>query len=144
MRARGSVLIQRGPAEVFTYVSDPAKDPSWRSLVVASHAADAVLQAGSIVRQTYSYQGHAVDLETEVSELAPPERIGFRTRGQIQAHIVYTCTPEAGGTRFNMSMSAEVTGPAALLAGRIQRELEQAIGTDLKRLKAALERHGGS
>jgi carbon monoxide dehydrogenase subunit G len=139
MRVHGSILIEREPADVFRFVSDPTKDLSWRSHLVASRSADAELAVGSVVRQTYTYQGHTVEAELEVSEYAPPEAIGFRLRGQIRARISYACAPEAGGTRFSMSGTYELSGPAALFEGRIQRELDEAVGTDLKRLKAVLE-----
>jgi carbon monoxide dehydrogenase subunit G len=139
VRVRGGVLIQREPADVFRFVSDPTKDLSWRSHLVASRSADAELAAGSIIRQTYAYQGHMVEAELEVSEYAPPESIGFRLRGQMRARVNYSCAPEAGGTRFSMSGTYELSGPAALFEGRIKRELDEAIVTDLKRLKTALE-----
>jgi carbon monoxide dehydrogenase subunit G len=139
MRARGSVLIAREPAEVFAFVSDPSNDQSWRSYLVASHAVDAELAVGSIIRQSYSYQGQSAEVELEVTDFAPPEHLGLRARGKIPARINLTCAAESGGTRFNMSGSAELTGPAALFEGRIQRELDQTIATDLKRLKAAIE-----
>jgi carbon monoxide dehydrogenase subunit G len=144
MRARGSVLIEREPSEVFRFISDPSKDLSWRSYLVASHAVDAALAVGSIVRQTYTYEGRTVEAELEVTEYAPPEQIAFRTHGKVRARIVCTCVAESGGTRFNMSGSVELTGPAALFEGRIQRELDQTIATDLKRLKAVLEGGAGS
>jgi carbon monoxide dehydrogenase subunit G len=144
MRARGSVLIQREPSEVFGFISDPSKDLSWRSYLVASHAVDAELAVGSIVRQTYTYEGRTVEAELEVTEYAPPEHIAFRTHGKVHARIVCTCAAESGGTRFNMSGTVELSGPAALFEGRIQRELDQTIATDLKRLKAALEGAAGS
>jgi hypothetical protein len=139
MRARGSVVIAREPSEVFRFVSYPSNDLSWRSYLVSSHAADAPLAVGSTIRQTYSYQGRSVEVELEVTDYAPPEHIGLRARGKIPARINLTCTPEPGGTRFNMSGSAELTGPASLFEGRIQRELDQTIATDLERLKKALE-----
>jgi carbon monoxide dehydrogenase subunit G len=144
MRARGSIVIAREPEAVFRFVSDPTRDTTWRSFVTASHAAEGAVTVGSRVRQTYSYQGRTIELEVEVTEYAPPERIGFRTHGELRARINYTCVAEAGGTRFNMSLAADIPGPAALFESRIQREVDGAIATDIKRLKAALEQSGRS
>lgn len=138
MRARGSIVIEREPADVFAYVTDPAKDLSWRSFLVTSHG-PAPLAAGSMVRQTYSYQGHTVNVELEVTAYEPPDRIELKAHGSVPARIVLTCTPEDGGTRFNLSGIAELTGLASMFEGRIQRELDAAIAGDLKRLKAVLE-----
>ena len=63
MRVRGSMFIEREPDEIFACVSDPSNDPSWRSFLVASRAVGA-LAVGSIVRQTYSYQGHRMGIST--------------------------------------------------------------------------------
>jgi carbon monoxide dehydrogenase subunit G len=139
MRVRGSVLIQRDTSDVFRFVSDPSKDLSWRSHLVSSTAVDAELAVGSVVRQTYSYQGHTVEAELEVTDLRPPETIDYRLRGQIRARINFTCAAEAAGTRFSMSGTYELSGPASLFEGRIQRELDEAVVADLKRLKAVLE-----
>ncbi len=94
---------------------------------------------GSIVRQTYSYEGHRVDVELTVTVYAPPERLELVARGKVPARISLTCAPEADGTRFSISGSAELTGLASMFAGRIQRELDAAIVADLGRLKSALE-----
>lgn len=144
MRARGSIEITREPAHVFRLVSDPSKDMSWRSYVSASHGTGEVLGQGSRLRQTYSYEGRTQELEVEVTEYVPPERIGFRTHGQLRARISYSCVAEPGGTRFNMSLAAELPGPAAMFESRIQREVERVIAADLKRLKAVLEQPVGS
>lgn len=138
MRAHGSIFIARDPAEVFAYASDPSNDLSWRSFLVAS-SPTGELGPGSVVRQTYSYEGRTVDVELKVAVYAPPERMELVARGKVPARISLTCTPEAGGTRFSVSGSAQLTGLASMFAGRIQRELDKAIAGDLKRLKSALE-----
>jgi carbon monoxide dehydrogenase subunit G len=138
MRARGSIVIAREPAEVFAYVTDPGNDLMWRSFLVASHGT-VPLAVGSIVRQSYSYQGNKVDVELEVTEFTPPTEAAFRAHGKFPVRFTYTCTPEAGGTRFNMAGSLELSGLASMFEGRIQSELDVAIASDLKRLKAALK-----
>jgi carbon monoxide dehydrogenase subunit G len=139
MHTRGSIVIEREPAAVFAYVTDPAKDLSWRSFLTASHG-PRPLAAGSIVRQTYSYQGHAVSVELEVTAYEAPERIELKAQGRYPARFVLTCEPEGGGTRFSMSGTLQLSGLAAMFEGRVQREADAAVAGDLKRLKAALER----
>jgi len=106
---------------------------------MASRGDGQALAVGSRVRQTYSYEGRVVEIEVEVTEYAPPERVGFRTHGQVRARINYSCAAESGGTRINMSMAAEIPGPAALFESRIKRELDRVIEADLKRLRATME-----
>jgi carbon monoxide dehydrogenase subunit G len=135
------VKIEREPADVFGYVADPSKDLSWRSHLLASQIDGGEMALGSIVHQRYEYQGRTVDAELEVTEYAPPEHLGFRLRGKLRARVLFTCVPEAGGTRVDMSGTVELTGAAAFFEGRIHRELDQVIATDLKRLKTVLEHH---
>jgi carbon monoxide dehydrogenase subunit G len=144
MRARGSIVIAREPADVFRFVTDPSHDLSWRSYLAASHASPGEVAPGSVVRQTYSYQGRTAEVELEVTEFTPPSKVAFRARGKYPVRFTYTCEPEAGGTRFSMSGSLELTGMASMFEGRIQKELDAAIVSDLGRLKAALERATGS
>jgi carbon monoxide dehydrogenase subunit G len=134
------VTIEREPADVFGYMADPSKDTSWRSHLLASQIDGGEMALGSIVHQRYSYQGRTFEAELEVTEYAPAEHLGFRLRGKLRARILFTCVPEAGGTRVNMSGTVELNGAAAFFEGRIQRELDQVISTDLKRLKTVLER----
>lgn len=141
MRIRESVLIDRLSTDVFSFVSDPSRDTSWRSYLLTSYVeGGGRLAQGARVHQTYSYQGKTAEVVMEVTEFVPPERIGFRlSKGGVRVSGNYQFRAEDGGTRFSMSFSADPTGPAALFAGRVEREGKRLLENDLGRLKRALE-----
>jgi carbon monoxide dehydrogenase subunit G len=139
VRVRDSVLIAREPSDVFAFVTDPANDMRWRSMLTGSHASPEAPAVGSHIWQSYSYQGRAVELELEVTESTPPERIRYRAVGKIKATADFSCVAENGGTRFAIALTGEIPGFAALFASRIERELSAALKTDVERLKSVLE-----
>lgn len=137
MQVRSSILVARPPAAVFAFIADPANAARWRTHLVSSHGSSAAV--GDRMIQTYSYQGRTEQLELEVTEYGPPERLAYKTEGQIRGRLAFQCRPEAGGTRVSMSISATVPGPAALFSGRIEKEVDTLLKSDLSRLRAALE-----
>ena len=139
VRVRDSILIARDPADVFEFVTDPANDRRWRSLLTGSRASAEAPAVGSRVWQSYSYQGHAAEVELEVTESVPPERIRYRALGKVKASAEFSFRAEDGCTRFAVSLTGEIPGFAALFASRIERELSAALKTDLARLKSMLE-----
>jgi len=137
MQGRSSIVIAVPPEVVFGFISDPANDRLWRSHLLASHGS--VQGIGGRVTQTYSYQGHTQTVDLEVSEYEPPTRLTYRLTGPVRARFSFQCLPEAGGTRVSFSVSSVLTGPAALLEGRIASEVTKIARTDLQRLKQLLE-----
>jgi len=137
MQGRSSTVISVPPEVVFRFISDPANDRLWRSHLLASHGS--VHGVGDRVTQTYSYQGHTQTVELEVSEYDPPTRLAYRLTGPFRARFSFQCLPEAGGTRVGFSLSSTLTGPAALLEGRVTSEVTKLARTDLERLQWALE-----
>jgi len=137
MQGRSSIAIAVPPEVVFRFISDPANDRVWRSHLLASHGS--VHGVGDHVTQTYSYQGRTQTVDLEVSEYEPPARLSYRLTGRFRARFSFQCLPEADGTRVSFSVSSTLTGPAALLEGRITAEVTKLARTDLERLKRALE-----
>ena len=137
MQTRASILIARPPAETFAFVADPARASKWRTHLVSSHGSSSAI--GDRVSQRYSYQGRTAQIELEVTEYDPPERLSYKTEGPVHGRASFQFRPEQWGTRVSASLSANLTGPAALFAGRIEREAEATLRSDLSRLKAALE-----
>jgi carbon monoxide dehydrogenase subunit G len=137
MQVRESILVDRPPEEVFAFIADPAKAVLWRSYLVASQGDSGAV--GDRVRQTYAYEDRMETLELEVMEYKPPEHLSYKTEGRIRGRISFQCRPESGGTRVGMAISATVSGPAALFQGRIEKEADALLKSDLAKLKGALE-----
>ncbi len=137
MQARASVLVACSPQTAFAFIADTANDHRWRSHLVSSRGhATAV---GDRITQTYSAEGRSGTVELEVSEYAPPERLGYVMHKPARARFSFQCRPEGDGTRVSMAISANLTGPAALFEGRAQTEADRVLKADLGQLKQALE-----
>ncbi|MDZ4177803.1 MAG: SRPBCC family protein [Coriobacteriia bacterium] len=137
MQSRASILISRPTENVFAFITEPANDKRWRSHLTASRGH--ITAVGDRVTQTYSYQGKTHSAELEIVEFQPPERLTYAITEPARARVTLTCRPDGSGTRVSMQMTANVSGPAALFAGRIQSEMEKLARTDLESLKRALE-----
>ena len=137
MQTRASTLIMRPADVVFGFIAETANDRRWQSYLTASRGR--ATAPGDRIFQTYSYQGKSKTVELEVAEYQPPERLTYAIREPARARISFQCRPEGGGTRVSMSMSATVSGPAALFGGRIQSEADKLVRANLERLKRALE-----
>jgi uncharacterized protein YndB with AHSA1/START domain len=140
MQLRSSILVARPPAEVFAFMADPAKAARWRTHLVSSKGASAAV--GDRVVQTYSYEGKTSSVELVVSKYEPPEYLQYTAEKPVRAVFTFHCRPDGDGTRVSMTMAATVSGAAALFAGRIEREADQLLRSDLSRLKAVLESGG--
>lgn len=135
MQVRVSTMVPCSPEQAFAFVSNPANDTRWRSHLVASHgSANGV---GDHVFQTYSYEGHTKQVTMEVAEYQPPERLTYLLTEPTRIRLAFQFRPETGGARVSASLSTVLSGPAALLEGRIETEAERLLRTDLERLRLA-------
>lgn len=137
MQSRGSVMIAQPVEEVFAFISDTGNDRSWRSHLVSSRGR--VSAVGDRIVQTYMAEGRSKTLELSVAEFDPPRRLTYTVDKPVRARLSFQCRPEGAGTRVSATFSATVSGPAALLAGRMQSELDALIKRDLHSLREHLE-----
>lgn len=137
MHVRASALIVQPAEAVFEFISSPANDHHWRSHLVSSRGR--VTMPGDQVVQVYAYRGDSKTVEITVSEFDPPHRLTFTITEPMRARLSFSCRPEDQGTRLSAAISANLTGPPALVESRIQAELETLLRTDLARLKTTLE-----
>lgn len=138
MQVRASTIVPCTPEEAFAFVSDPANDARWRSHLVMSRGT--VSGVGDHVVQTYSYEGRTKQVTMEVSEYQPPERLSYLLTEPARVRLAFQFRPETGGARVSASLSTVLSGPAALLEGRIETEAERLLRTDLERLRLACAR----
>lgn len=137
MEARASVLIRRSPEAVFDFITNPANDRSWRSYLVSSRGS--ISDRGDRVVHTYTYEGRSTTVELEVREYRRPERLTLVIRDPVDVRISFTCRAEDGGTRVSAWIRGEPPSAAKMFAGRIQREVDQLMRTDLASLRLVLE-----
>lgn len=137
-----SVEIDRGPDEVFAYVTDPARFTEWQSAVVSAHAEDSgPLQEGSRVVMTRQMGGREQTMTSEYTEYDAPRSYAFRVLdGPVRALGKGRFEPlgDGGRTRFTMVIDFEGHGIGKLLVPLVVRRqaAKELVEThdDLKRM----------
>lgn len=140
MRAQRSIYIERPVEEVFWFLADHANDRRWRSELLGMNVVGDVSQGvGAHTRQTISYQGRILEVNLEVTDFVPNERICLKAHGGVRAHGCLAVRPEGTGTRVSISGTAELKGSAAMMERYVLQAVELIAEEDLKRLRTVLE-----
>jgi uncharacterized protein YndB with AHSA1/START domain len=136
--------IRRSPADVFAYVTVPARWPEWHpSSLRVSGTADRSLHVGESCVEEYVVAGRRGSCTWTVRERTDNQRWVIETvvRGQ-RATISYALTPVAGGTRFERVLRYRMPNPflalldVLVLRRRVRSESKEAT----RRLKERLEK----
>jgi hypothetical protein len=138
-----SIVIHRPVEQVYQFMSVPKNrlryDPK---LIDVRQTPEGPLGVGTRIVEVRSMMGKRGEMVTEVSELEPYQRIGYRTRqddpinasGGYQFHSV----PE--GTRLTLNFVANPKGVLKLITPLIARGLKRDIAAGLENIKAVLEK----
>ena len=138
MKARASIEINRTIEDVFAYVSDVSKMPTWVTGVKSSRMVSSEMGEGSHFVLEYTGGWRPYELQVMVTEFDPPGAIalttergpfGFEGRMELEAvgdRTTVTNVIEAGPDSVSTRMAVMLLGP--FLKGstnrRLLRELE--------------------
>ena len=134
------LIIDRSPADVFAFVADGLKGPTWRPGVV-----DVALISGSGVGATYKQGvkgpgGRRIDADYRVTVFEPNRRLAFvGIAGPVRPNGEFVLEEVADGTRLTFSLDAELGGIRTLLMGRAVQKTMDAEVAATERLKEILE-----
>ena len=139
-----SVEIDRGPEEVFAYVTDPSRFTEWQAEVVSAHAEDSgPLQEGSRIVMTRRMGGREQTMTTEYTEYDSPRSYAFRVLdGPVRALGKGKLEPLGDGdrTRFTMELDFEGHGIGKLLVPLVvRRQAAKELANTHEDLKRMLE-----
>jgi carbon monoxide dehydrogenase subunit G len=136
-----TVEIPRPPAEVFPWLLEEDKVPTWTgSLESYQRLDDGALGHGSRVRQVLEVSGRRIDVEMEITAYDPPTgaETRFSTNG-IEVVNAYALEAAGAGTRLTQAVEAKPSGlTARMLVPIIQPRLEEKLTQDLERLRTEL------
>lgn len=141
-RGESSIHIERDPADVFAFVSEPENNPRWRSYVVDMRwSDDGPMQVGRRGSQTSRILGRNYTVEAEIVEWDPPRRVVWQTvAGDAKVRTECRVDPEGSGARLTIGAEGEFTAPLArLLSPLAVAVMRRQAGKDGPKLKAALE-----
>lgn len=129
-----SVHIDRDPAAVAAYMTDPANDPQWiGGLRTAELLGEPPVAVGSQVRRVAYFLGRRVEYVNEVLALDAGQLDMRSIKAPFPMHITYRFEPAPGG---GTAVSNHVRGGGPRLLNRFVRRNVQ---RDLERLRDLLE-----
>jgi uncharacterized protein YndB with AHSA1/START domain len=136
---RSSIVIARPPADVFAYVTDPAKLGTWQDAEEIVQLTPGPVGAGTRFREVHRAMGRRREEITEVTSFDPGRRFAIRVVDGPPVDGSWEFAPADGGraTRLTLTPTARVP--------RLARPLVEAATALVfrrfhRRLKDALER----
>ncbi len=135
--------IERPPAEVFAYVTDPGKLATWQTNTVSAvREDDGPLRVGSRLREVHRAPGgKELPSVVEVAELEPDRAFALRmVEGALPIHADIAFEPTtAGGTRMRFRAHGQPTGAMRLAQPLLRRTLRKQFAEQCATLKRVLE-----
>lgn len=142
------VEIDRSPADVFAYVTDPSRFAEWQDAVVsASLEGDAPVQQGSKMRMTRTMGWREQTMTAELTQYEQPHSYAFRvTDGPVRAlgKGRLESLDDGQRTRFTFEIDFEGHGIGRLLVPlMVRRQAKKELMQSHKALKQRLESDRG-
>lgn len=149
MKVSVDLDIERAPAEVFPWISDPERAQRWMTSVgdsVITH--ETPERVGTTFRERVEdEEGRGTELTGVITAFEENRLMGFHLEGQYNdVDVEYVLTPRAGGTRLAMTADVRfksITRLVMLVAGRLfKRKIVGQIESELAALKRLCEADG--
>ena len=136
-----STTINRDPAEVFAYATDPSKNTEWdEDLIESKMISDGPMEVGSVVTDKRKFLGRDMDSEMEVTKYGAGKIFAVKTKsGPVPFEITYSFSPADGGTKVDIHAEGEPAGFFKLAGGAMAKELEKSLKKTTAKMKEILE-----
>ena len=134
------IVIERPPAVVSAFASDPENAPKWYENIQAVEWVSAPgLRVGARVAFVAQFLGRRLAYTYEFVELTP-ERLVMRTAdGPFPMETSYTWAPTASGTHMRLRNRGTPSGFSILMQPFMSAAMAGANRKDLARLKSLLQ-----
>jgi uncharacterized protein YndB with AHSA1/START domain len=135
-----SVTINRPVEAVFGYVKTFERWPEWRlALTSARQDPPGPVAVGTRVAAVGQAMGRSLNMDVEITDYAPNERIGLKTSGPIVGVVEFRFTPSGSGTQVAVVGTMEPTGVLKMAGPLVARQATEMWANDLAALKGVLE-----
>jgi uncharacterized membrane protein len=139
VRVEHSLVIERPPAEVFAYTTDPEKLPEWQSTALEARSEGPVRQ-GAHMTEVRKFLGRRMETEVEVTAYEQDRRFAIKVvSGPVPFNFEETFEPSNGGTNVNVVLEGEPGGFFKLAEPLVERAVRRQIQADYEQLKDILE-----
>jgi carbon monoxide dehydrogenase subunit G len=126
------IEIARPPEDVYALVSDLRRGPEWQPSLVRVD-----VERGTEVRRI---AGQEREASFDVTRNEAPRLFEIVSRGgPVRARATFDLTPVAAGTRVDLSLVLELSGPLRFAGGMVRGRAEREARENLERLKSILE-----
>jgi uncharacterized protein YndB with AHSA1/START domain len=132
--------IARSPADVFAYVTDPAKLGTWQDAQEVEQLTPGPVAAGTRFREVHRALGRRRVEETEVMVFEPGRRFDIRVVEGVPVDGRWDFEAAGAGTRLTLTPTARLPGPLRHLEPLVAFLTVLAFARSHRRLKRALER----
>lgn len=106
------IEIDRAPADVFAYATDPTRFPEWQRDVSSARWEGAATTVGARFKSIRRIAGREITQTQEVVEVDAPKRWAARgIDGPIRAHATVDVEPLEDGTRSRVTFGLDFEGP---------------------------------
>jgi uncharacterized protein YndB with AHSA1/START domain len=143
-RIRLQEIVRAPAADVFAFLTDLRRVPEWDARVAkVTQMTRGALRPGVIVRSELVVDGVAYHLDDEITDFAPPTRLGLRSvLGATNAISYALSEDETGATHLDVVLDYELPDPPAgapVDPTGLRASIANALTQSLRRLKAIVE-----
>lgn len=132
MKIEQRIEIARPPEDVYALVSDLERGPEWQPSLVCVD-----VERGTEVRRVAGQERKA---SFEVTRNEAPRLFEIVSRGgPVRARATFELTPAGAGTRVDLALVLELSGPLRFAGGMVRGRAEREARENLERLKELLE-----
>jgi len=137
--ASSSIVINKPPADVFDFVTNPEKMMVWQGIPSVSLSPDGPVGLGSVYTYVTKVMGKDYESQVEVTEFEQDSKWTITTRGVPNPVATnYIFEPEGDGTKLTIAMELSSGYPAAA-AGMVQKQMQQQFDSSVQMIKSAIE-----
>ena len=143
LRTESNIEINRPIEEVWTYLVEQEKAPSWAVGVRdIRFITDPPLKLGTKCAWTQTFIGHDIDAVHEVVEFEPYKLLAFKAdSGPFPILYRYTLEPTTNGTKLTMIVEGEPKGFFELATPLLTNIATRTMYHSLENLKELAEAH---
>ena len=135
-----TVVIDRPIQQVFAYVTDQTKTPSWQAgLLEVRRTTEGPIGVGTKHTFVRSFMGRRMQADNEYVAYEPDKLVTFRTTSGPPMVASYVFEAEPNGTRLTSRVELHAAGFFGLLDPVIGAGLRREMKAALPALKALLE-----
>jgi carbon monoxide dehydrogenase subunit G len=132
VKIQEQIEIARPPEDVYALVSDLRRGPEWQPSLVRVD-----IERGVEVRKI---AGQEREASFDVTRNETPRLFEIVSRGgPVRASATFELHPVAVGTRVDLALVLELSGPLRFAGGMVRGRAEREARENLERLKAILE-----